>query len=146
MVTTNNSGETLKRSYIIIFDAECNLCNASVNFIIKHDKKAVFFFTPIQSEQARVLMQQYDLDTEDLDTMILLKKGKSYLRAKAVIEIIKELPGAWALLRIFALLPDSFNDFVYRSTAKYRYKLFGKSQSCVIPSVEIGSRFLTDEL
>ncbi len=130
--------------YIIIFDGQCNLCNFFVNFIIKRDRQALFSFVPLKTSRAKSLMTQYDLELPDADTIVLIKDENFYLRSKAIFEIIKDLQGLWFLLRIFRFLPASFNDFLYRSLSKNRYKIFGKSQHCMTPSEDIRSRFLMD--
>ena len=133
-------------AYIIIFDGKCNLCNTSVNFIIRRDKQALFSFTPLQSNVAQSLMQEYKLEEMSADSIILLKNEKRYIRAEAVFEICKDLDGFCSFFRIFKLLPSSLTDLLYRCIAKNRYKVFGKRSKCMIPSEEISSRFLIDPL
>jgi predicted DCC family thiol-disulfide oxidoreductase YuxK len=129
--------------YIIIFDSECSFCNASVNFIIKRDPKALFCFASMHSDIADSLILEHGLNQLDSDTIILISDGKAYVRAEAVFEIMKYLDGGWSLLRFLRFLPASLNDLLYRFIAKNRYRIFGK-RSCMIPSEEMRSRFLTD--
>jgi len=136
----------MKHTYIIIFDGECNLCNASVNFIMKRDKQALFSFAPLQSDISQLLMYKYKIDDLDADTIVLIKNKTSYQRAEAIFEICKDLDGLWFLLRIFRVLPSSLNDFLYRFIAKNRYKILGKRSECMLPTAEANSRFLIDPL
>lgn len=127
---------------IIIFDGVCNFCNGSVNFIIKRDAAAVFAFTPAQSETAKALMEQHHIPNLANDTFILIKNGTCFTRTNAALEITKDLSGFWFLFRIFKLLPTSFRDIFYDALAKNRYKLFGKKDSCMVPSQNIKDRFI----
>lgn len=130
--------------YIIIFDSQCNVCNASVNFLIKRDPKKLFCFASMHSDTGRSLIREQELDEVDPETVILIKDGKAYLRADAVYEILKELKGFWSFLGIFRFLGRSCNDLLYRYIAKNRHRFFAK-RSCRLPSEEAHSRFLRDK-
>jgi len=135
----------MKCPYIIIFDTECSFCNASVNFIIKRDPKALFCFTSMHSSLGESLILEHGLDTLDTDTIILIKDKKAYLRSEAVYEILRDIESIWSVLGIFRSLGSSFNDTLYRYIAKNRQRLFSKS-SCILPSEKIRSRFLRDRV
>ncbi len=128
---------------IIIFDGVCNFCNGAVNFIIKRDSKAVFKFVALQSEAAQQLMLEHLVQEEAVDTFILIKNGQYFVRTNAALEIVKDLDGYWFILRVFKLIPAVVRDFFYDLLAKYRYKLFGKKEHCMVPNKEIRDRFLT---
>ena len=127
---------------IIIFDGVCNLCNSSVNFIIKRDPNSNFLFVPNQSVKAEELLKKYSLENQNLDTIILIKNDKYYIKSDAVFEIIKELSGYWYLFGIFVILPKSFQDYMYGFISKNRYKFFGKKDFCMIPSKKLQERFI----
>jgi len=127
---------------IIIFDGVCNVCNASVNFIIQRDPEALFHFTSMQSEQAKVLMQEYGLEDVGFDSFILIKKGESFIRSEAVLEVCKDLKGFWFLFSVFKIVPVVVRDCFYKLFARNRYRIFGKKESCMMPTEEIQSRFL----
>ena len=129
-------------SHIIIFDGICNFCNASVNFIIKRDPQAIYKFTPMQSELAQQLMAEHGIADADLDTFVLIKNGQCHVRTDAALEIAKDLSGFWHLCGAFRILPGPLRDFCYRLLAKNRYRLFGKRESCMVPTPEIRSRFV----
>jgi len=134
----------MKHTHIIIFDGQCNLCNTLVNFIIQHDRRALFSFTPLHSFCANSLMDKYKLRTLDTDTVVLIKEEKVYLRSEAVFEIMRDFKGVWSLFCIFRLLPTALNDFFYKRVAKNRYRLFGRRSHCMLPSEDRCSRFLLD--
>ena len=132
----------MKNRYIVIFDGICNFCNGSVNFIIKRDPKGVFSFAPMQSEIAQELMQKHKIEKEELDTSLLFKNGSVYDRSDAALEITRNLTGFWHLFQIFKILPKAIRDGLYNLFARNRYALFGKRDSCMIPTPEIRKRFI----
>lgn len=126
---------------IIYFDGVCGLCNGFVDFILKVDKKELFKFSPLQSEYAQThLPTEY---TSDLKTIVVTIDGKNYKKARAVIEVMKRLPPPYNSLGIFKGLPERVLNGIYDQVAKNRYKIFGKKESCRIPTPEERSRFLT---
>lgn len=128
--------------HIVIFDGLCNLCNGAVNFIIKRDPKAIFVFTPIQSDLADKLMRDHQIISAEIDTFLLIKNGKAHIRTDAALEITKDLSGLWFLFRVFRIIPPSLRDILYRLIAKNRYKLLGKRDECMIPTQEFRERFI----
>ncbi len=129
--------------YIVIFDGVCNSCNGSVNFIIRRDTNKKFMFAPIQSNYAQNVIAQYGMTNVDLDTFLLIKNGTAYVRTNAALEITKDLDGYWYLLNIFRFIPRSIRDGLYHIFATNRYKLFGRSAQCIVPTDEIKERFLS---
>ncbi|MCP4337516.1 MAG: DUF393 domain-containing protein [Desulfobulbaceae bacterium] len=127
---------------IIIFDGLCNFCNGAVNFIIKRDPKKVFVFMPMQSSTAKELMKRYQIATVGIETVVLIRNGVYSVRSEAVLEITKYLTCFWHFFRVLLILPVSVRDFCYRLFARYRYKLFGKQDSCMVPTTVVGDRFI----
>ncbi len=136
-------GATIKRFdkvNIILFDGVCNLCDFSVQFVIKHDKNAYFHFAAQQSEVGKGLIKKYQL--ESLDSIILIKDETIYTHSSAAIEIAKHLDGGWKYLGIFSFIPIVIRDFIYKLVAKYRYRIFGKKDVCIILTLENEEKFL----
>ena len=131
-----------ENKHIIIFDGVCNFCNRSVNFIIKRDPQAVFHFTPMQSTTAKSLLEKHQIYNADLDTFLLIKNNSYYSFTDAALEITRDLSGYWRFLYILRIIPAPIRDFFYRLFARNRYQLFGKSDSCMVPTDELKSRFL----
>lgn len=128
---------------IVLFDGVCNLCSGGVQFIIKRDKKDLFRFASLQSALGKKLLDERQIDPNTTDSMVLIQPGKAfYVRSDAVLNIGKQLPGAWSLIAVFQWIPSSIRDFVYDSMARYRYRWFGKKESCMIPTPELRSKFL----
>ncbi|MEM7106890.1 MAG: DCC1-like thiol-disulfide oxidoreductase family protein [Bacteroidota bacterium] len=130
---------------VILFDGVCNLCNGAVNFIIDRDKMSQFKFAPLQSEFAERELSNVGINSEDLDTIILLTaNGKVRTKSSAALYIAKGLSGLWPLLFIFIILPKFIRDLVYDFVARNRYRWFGKSDQCRMPTPELTQRFIVD--
>ena len=130
-------------SAIVLFDGVCNFCNASVNFIIERDTKDYFKFAPLQSEIGEQLLQKYEIDKAETDSVILIEDEKAYTHSTAALRIARRLNGIWSELYAFIAVPRSLRDFLYRLFAKNRYRLFGKQDTCMMPTPEVRQRFLT---
>ena len=129
-------------SGIILFDGVCNFCNGSVNFIIKRDTGNYFKFAPLQSEIGQKLLNKYNIDRAQTDSVVLIENGAAYTRTNAVLKIVRKLRGAWRLFYGFIIVPSFVRDYFYKQFAKYRYKMFGKTEACMLPTPEIRARFL----
>ena len=129
-------------SPVIFFDGVCNLCNRSVQFIIKHDKKKQFRFASLQGKAGQQMLQQLGLPANDLTSFILKEDDKVYTQSTASLRIARKLNGGWKSLYAFMLVPEFIRDAVYRWIAKHRYKWFGKRNECMIPTPELRDRFL----
>ncbi len=131
-----------QNTQLILFDGVCNFCNSSINFIIDHDPEKNFKFVPLQSELGQSVLKQFNKNTKDFDSVILLKNNQLYQKSEAAIEITKHLSGAWKYLAVFGILPAFILDFFYDIIAKNRYRIFGKTETCRMPTPELRERFL----
>lgn len=127
---------------VILFDGICNLCNTSVQFIIKRDPQSYFKFAALQSEAGITLQKKYNLPVDKWQSVILVSHGKVYDRSSAALHIAKKLSGPISLLYIFIIVPAFLRNFIYDWIAKNRYKWFGKRNECMIPTPELKSRFI----
>ena len=128
---------------IILFDGVCNLCNTTVQFVIKNDKEDIFRFTPLQSDTGKKLLTERNIDTEDIDSIILIEPNVAYYtKSTAALEIGKNLNGLRTLSSILLWLPETFRNIVYDFVAKNRYKWYGKKDSCMIPTEELKNKFI----
>jgi predicted DCC family thiol-disulfide oxidoreductase YuxK len=127
---------------IILFDGICNLCNSSVQYVIKHDPAALFKFAPLQSEAGQHLLRQYDLPQNNLNSFVLLQNNKAYTQSTAALKVSKELKGPARLLYGFIIVPAFIRDWVYKLVANKRYKWFGKRDECLMPDPLLKERFL----
>ncbi len=128
---------------VILFDGVCNLCDNTVQFIIKHDKKDIFRFVPIQSELGGEIISYLGIDTSKTDSILLYEPGYAYYyKAEAALKIAKELGGAVSLLSIFSALPNWLTNAVYDYIARNRYRWYGKKSECMVPTPEMRAKFL----
>lgn len=128
---------------ILLFDGVCNLCNASVQFVIRRDKNTKFVFAPLQSDIAKKLLSNSMKYITELQSIVLIKEGRVYDESTAALHVAKELPGGWPLLYyLFIWWPKAIRDGLYKFVAKRRYKWFGKRDSCSIPDASHQNRFL----
>jgi len=127
---------------VLLFDGLCNLCNGSVNFILKRDEACKYKFASLQSEIGIELAKKYNIDTNIVDSIVLIKDDRVFIKSSAVLEILKDLPMGWRFFRIGIILPKFVLDWLYDIIAKHRYKIFGKKDECPIPSKDVQDRFL----
>lgn len=128
---------------IILFDGLCNLCDSSVQFLIKRDTKDIFRFVSLQSELGKKLLSKLPNAIQQTDSIILYESEVLfYYKSQAVFQIIKSLGGIFNFLLIFKLLPTSLTDIIYDYIARNRYQWFGKKQHCSVPTMEIQLKFL----
>lgn len=154
---------------VVLFDGVCNLCNSTVQFVIRHDKAGRFQFASQQSAAGQRLLEQHNLlakeglansvvliegekvwlETEGASAMqnignsvVVIEGEKVWLESDAAFHILYRLGGVWSIPAVLWFLPKPFRDWVYRIVAKNRYAMFGKRDSCMIPTPELKSRFL----
>jgi len=133
---------TLNDHPIIIFDGVCNLCNASVNFVIKKDRKNIFRFTTLQSSAGQKLLEQFQFSPLKTDSFVLIDRGKAYEKSSAALRVLHHLPWHWKILSIFRIIPKFLRNFIYDFIAKNRYAWFGRKEECMIPSPSLKAKFL----
>ncbi|WP_111307522.1 thiol-disulfide oxidoreductase DCC family protein [Confluentibacter sediminis] len=132
-----------KNKKLILFDGVCNLCNHSVQYIIKHDKKNLFLFTALQSDIGKEIIEVYNIDTHKTDSILLYipEKGIDY-KSTAALKIARYLGFPINVMSVFFIIPTPIRNWVYDYIAKNRYKWYGKKESCMIPTPELKSKFL----
>lgn len=136
--------ELPKDKMIILFDGVCNLCNASVLFVIRRDKKDIFRFAPLQSELGKEFVRTRGIDTSITDSIILIEPDVAYYtKSSAALQIGKTFGGVWKLLTILEWVPRVIGDFFYDIIAKNRYRWFGRKDQCMVPTEELQGKFLS---
>ncbi len=128
---------------VVLFDGVCNVCNASVNFIIDHDSQRRFRFASLQSDVGKRLSAEHGLPG-DLKTVALIDGEASYVESSAALRIAGQLDGAVRWLRFLSLVPRPIRDALYRFFSARRYAWFGRTEVCRVPTPEIRARFLAD--
>jgi len=133
-----------KNKQLILFDGVCNLCNSSVLYVIKRDKKNKFLFAPLQSDVGKEVIKKFNINTEKTDSILLYNpvKDKITYRSTAALLVAKHLGLPSNLLAIFLIVPAFIRNWVYNFIAKNRYKWYGKKESCMIPTPELKAKFI----
>jgi predicted DCC family thiol-disulfide oxidoreductase YuxK len=133
----------MAESSVVLFDGVCNVCNAAVNFIIDRDPEGRFRFASLQSPEGQALSAPHGIDGSQPSTMVLLEDGKAYTESAAALRIARKLSGPWPVAYAAVLVPRALRDAAYRYFAANRYRWFGRTEQCRIPTPELRSRFLS---
>ena len=133
---------TNKKKAIILFDGVCNLCNSSVQFVIKHDNKNQFLFASLQSDASRKLLLQFNYENPKMKSIVLIENDILSDKSTAALRISKKLVSPWNILYLFIILPKALRDFFYNIIAKNRYRWFGKRDTCILDVGEYKNRFI----
>ena len=138
---------------VVLFDGVCNFCDSSVNFIIRHDRDGYFKFAPLQSGEGGLLAAEFGLEPATktkckdglvpIDSVILIENAQAHTHSTAALKIVRRLSQPWPLLYGLVIVPTFIRDYCYKLFAKYRYRLFGKKDQCMIPTPDVRARFLT---
>lgn len=127
---------------IILFDAECVLCSANAQFVLRHDKSGRFRLASIQGAAGAVLCRRHGVDPHDPVSMLVVDGPRVRRDSDAVLSIYEGLGLPWRLMKGFRLVPAVLRDPVYRWIARNRYRLFGKRTSCWVAPPEFRNRIL----
>jgi predicted DCC family thiol-disulfide oxidoreductase YuxK len=117
---------------LILYDGKCNLCNYTLQFILKRDKLKMFHYLPLQSSQAKEILKTVQFDQPGIDSVIFIENGRAYIKSEAFFRMAKKLGGLYKLALIFRILPKKLSDCFYDIIAKNRYRWFGKNNYCDI--------------
>jgi predicted DCC family thiol-disulfide oxidoreductase YuxK len=125
---------------LILFDGVCVFCSRWVRFVITHDPERRFRFVAIQSDAGRKLAARYGIDPERPQTNAVVWDGRILFKSDAALTVLGQLDGTRALAGLRGL-PRPLRDLVYDLIARNRYAIFGRTESCMVPSAEDRARF-----
>ena len=126
----------------ILFDGVCNFCNASINFIIDRDSTGIFKFAALQSEIGQEILKKNGLKQDNFDSIILEKNDVIYQKSDAALEIARNLDGFWKFFYVFKIIPFFLRNPIYDLVARNRYRIFGRTDACRLPTPALKARFL----
>jgi predicted DCC family thiol-disulfide oxidoreductase YuxK len=130
---------------IILFDGVCNLCERSVQFVIRNDRDARFRFASLQSPAAQRILAEFQYVEDELSSVLLIDNGQLYRKSRAALRIARQLDGAWPVLYyLFFWIPSFVSDVVYDFIGNRRYRWFGTKDECWLPHDGLRKRFLDD--
>lgn len=127
---------------LIVFDGECIFCSSFVRFVLRHDRQARFNFTMAQSKLGQALYRHYEVSTTDFETNLVIQDGILYEKLNAFIHVMSELGWPWRLLIVLRVIPQPVAAWLYDRIAKNRYRIFGRYQSCMIPTAALRARII----
>ncbi|MFB9273645.1 thiol-disulfide oxidoreductase DCC family protein [Cohnella cellulosilytica] len=127
---------------VLLIDGHCNMCHGLAKFVIRRDKRAIFRFASLQSERGKKLLQEGGMPEDALETFVMVDNGKYYTKSAAALRIGRKLGLPWAIAYPAIVLPRFVRDRAYDFVARRRYRWFGRSESCLLPTPEMRSRFL----
>lgn len=127
---------------IVVFDAKCLLCNGWVQFLLRHDRNATFKFASIQGEAGRRLLSEQGLEVDGLQTLLLVDGDRAWQHTAAIFRVLGALGWPWRLAWLGWLVPSFIRDSLYRLVARNRYRVFGRTEACMLPPTAHEDRFL----
>lgn len=128
---------------IVVFDTQCLLCNGWVQFLLKHDKNDVFRYASIQGPTGQRLLAKAGLRVEGLQTLLLVEPdGTTWQHTEAILRVLHHLGWPWRLAWAAAVVPAPLRNALYRLVARNRYRWFGRSETCLVPTAVSRHLFL----
>lgn len=126
---------------LVLYDGVCGFCDASVQWLLRHDTEGRFQYAALQGETAAGVRAAHPELPQDLDSIVVVDGTRTYWRSEAVFRILRELP-RWRVLAWFAVLPRPLTDLGYRLVASVRLKIWGRLDQCRVPTPGERARFL----
>jgi predicted DCC family thiol-disulfide oxidoreductase YuxK len=127
---------------LVLFDGYCHLCSGIVRFVLRFNKKGDIKFTPMQSAVGNKIVQSFGVVSQNADTFFYLNNGSLYTHSTAALCLLRDMGGLWKVFYFFRFIPIVWRDAIYNALAKRRYRIFGQSETCMIPDAAYKSRFL----
>jgi predicted DCC family thiol-disulfide oxidoreductase YuxK len=126
---------------IILYDGVCIFCSRWVRFVASRDVARRFRFTPIQSDYGTRLAQHFGIDPNDPDTNAVIHGGEAYFKSDAALTVLSQLP-RWSWVRVLFAVPTALRNPVYNLVARNRYRIFGRSEVCMVPDASLRERVI----
>lgn len=136
------------RDLVLLFDGVCGFCDRTVRFVLARDRDGSMRFAPLQGEFARDVFARHP-ELRGADSLVLVEspgrpEERVATRSEAVLRIAAYIGGSWRVLALFRIVPRAVRDAGYTLFARFRYRLFGRYDTCAVPSPEERSRFVLD--
>ena len=127
---------------VVLYDGVCKLCGAWAVFLIRFDRKHIFKLATIQSSEGKALLQWFGLPTEHYETMVLVEGPRCFTQSTAFLRVVGRLPFPCWLAGVSWIVPRLLRDWFYDRIAQNRYAIFGKRETCLLPTPDHAQRFL----
>jgi Uncharacterized protein conserved in bacteria len=129
---------------VLLVDGDCALCHGMTQFAVRRDKRQRFRIAALQSEIGSKLLAHCGLDVRKLDSLVLMERGRVYVKSSAALRVFRRLGGLWPLLYAAIIVPTPIRDYGYSWIARMRYRMFGQADICMLPSAAGRQRFIDD--
>jgi predicted DCC family thiol-disulfide oxidoreductase YuxK len=127
---------------LVLFDGVCNLCNGWVRFVIRRDPNGIFRFAAQQTPAGRAIIEDRIGGSGQLSSIILIEDHTIYVESDAILQILTGLGAPWSWVALLRIVPRRIRDACYRFVANHRYRWFGRTEVCQVPSADLRSRFI----
>lgn len=117
---------------LFVFDGVCVLCSGGASWLMRFDRVHKVNLTPAQGPLGQSLYTHFGMALDD--SYLLIADGRTYTASAGYLQLCKILGGPWHLLRITALIPEAWRDWLYGQIARNRYRWFGKTDYCTLLS------------
>jgi predicted DCC family thiol-disulfide oxidoreductase YuxK len=126
---------------IILYDGVCIFCSRWVRFVARRDVAKRFRFTPIQSDYGSRLAQHFAIDPNDPDTNAVIHGGVAYFKSDGALTVLSQLR-KWSWIRVLFAVPLPLRNAVYNLIAGNRYRIFGRTEACMVPDASLRDRVI----
>lgn len=137
-----NMTEVREERKILLFDGVCNLCSALVTFTIRHGRNTDLMFASLQSRAASNLLKEMNLPKGLTKSVVYIVNDEYYSKSSGILHLLKDMGGLWKMFYAAIVIPEPIRDLAYDTIAGSRYRVFGKRQTCMVPTPELRERFL----
>ena len=127
---------------VLLFDGVCRLCSGWARFVIRNDPEATIRLATVQSASGQAILGALGMPTDRFDTLVFVEQGRAWLRSAAIFRALTHLRRRWRAAHLLSVLPDAWLDAGYDRIARSRYRLFGRRETCLMPTPDIAARFL----
>lgn len=127
---------------ILLFDGVCNLCHGSVRFVLRHERGPVLRFCALESAAGTQLLRDHGLATDYRGSLVLIEAGSAFVKSDAALRVASYLNWPWSWGRAGVVFPRGLRDWAYDFIARNRYRWFGRSDACLLPTADLKLRFL----
>jgi predicted DCC family thiol-disulfide oxidoreductase YuxK len=127
---------------VVLFDGVCKLCNVWSKFLIQNDQKRIFKLCSVQSNEGKAILTHFGLSTLSYDTMLYVDGSRCFQKSDAFIRVMAKLGYPWKIACGLFIVPKPLRNWLYDRIALNRYRLFGRNESCILPTPDHNSRFL----
>jgi len=142
---------------LVIYDGVCGFCNLSVRWFLRRDRHDRLRFVPSDSPKVAELLTRHGISQSDQglassalapSTILVVRHPQApdeevLVRSDAALAMLAALPRPWpAVAAVLSWIPRPIRDLGYRLIAHYRYRIWGRLESCPIPTATERARFL----